>query len=133
MAQFVKVILLLLFTVAFYSVVNDFSAAKVEQQSHAAVLDRETKGSVVSKAEVPHLPEVELIGGGAPMHQLTMSRVQRVSVIEYSLSLKGLVQSLANREAALSQHLRRIYDTTTSYYCHPASQYYVFALRRIII
>lgn len=133
MAKFLKVILFLLFTVASYSVVNDFSAAKAEQQAYAVPSDESIQGSMVSQSEVSFLPEAELAGGYAQPHQVTMSRMQRAQTIPYSLSLRALVQSMVTREAALVQHQERIYDTTTSYYCHPASQYYVFALRRIII
>lgn len=133
MAKFLKVILFLLFTVAFYGVVNDFSASKVEQEDFVLAVDEATQGSIVSQAEWRYLPEAELLGGSVPTHQITTSRLLRIHMIQYSLSLKELAQSLVSREAALSQHQGRIYTTTTSYYCHPASQYYVFALRRIII
>lgn len=133
MAKFVKLILLLLFSVAFYSIVNDFSAAKVEQDSYAVTAMSGEQGNFVASAHSPFLPEAELVGGGSLTHQVTMSRIQRVNVIEYSLSMKGVLRNLANCEASLSRHQGRIYDTTTSYYCHPSSEYYVFALRRILI
>lgn len=133
MAKFVKLILLLLFSIAFYSIVNDFSAAKVEEDVHAVAAMSGRQGSVIASAQTPFLPEAELAGGHSLIHQITMSRVQRINVIEYSLSMKGVLRNLANCEASLSQHRGRIYDTTTSYYCHPSSQYYVFALRRILI
>ena len=133
MAKFVKMILFLLFSVAFYSMVNDFSAAKVEEDAHAVTAMGGGQGSIVASAQTPFLPEAELVGSHSLIHQITMSRVQRINVIEYSLSMKGVLRNLADREASLSQHQGRIYDTTTSYYCHPSSQYYVFALRRILI
>lgn len=134
MAKFVKVILLLLFSVAFYSMANDFSTAKVEQDTHVVtVMDSGGQENLIACSQLPYLPEAELVNCCSLMHQVNMSRVQRVNVIEYSISLKGVLQSLACREASLSQHWGRIYDTTTSYNCHPSSQYYVFALRRIII
>lgn len=133
MVKFVKVILFLLFSVVFCGTANSLFAAKVEQDTHAVTVVDAEQGSLISSSQLPYLPEAELVGSRSLMHQVTMSRVQRVNVIEYSLSLKGVLQSLANREASLSQHWRRIYNTTTSYNCHPSSQYYVFALRRIII
>ena len=42
-----------------------------------------------------------------------------------------LLLCCADYENSLSQHLGKIYNTT--YYCQPSSEYYVFALRRIII
>lgn len=137
MAKFVKVILSLLFVVAFNGAVNDFSVVEQAERQIDAIcvmtLDQTTSGSVIGVDEPPYLPEAELLNNCALTYQITMSRIQRVNVAEYVLSLKGLVQTLANRVAALSQHFGRIYDTTTSYYCHPSSNYYVFALRRIII
>lgn len=133
MRHFVKVILLLLFSIAFYSIVNDFSATRAEEDVHAVAAMSGDQGNIVASTHSVFLPEAELVGGGSPTHQVMMSRMQRVNVIEYSLSLKEVLRNLANREASLSQHQGRIYDTTTSYYCHPSSQYYVFALRRIII
>lgn len=133
MVKFVKVILLLLFSVAFYGMANGLSAAKVDQDTHAVTVMDGEQESLIASSQLPYLPEAELVNNCSLMNQVTMSRVQRVNLIEYSLSLKGVLQSLANREASLSQHWGRIYDTTTSYNCHPSSQYYVFALRRIII
>lgn len=133
MRKFVKVILFLLFSIAFNSMINDSSAARAEQDIHAVAAMNGDQGSIVATTHSTFLPEAELAGGCSPTNQVTMSRMQRVHAIEYSLSLKGVIRNLANREASLSQHQGRIYDTTTSYYCHPSSQYYVFALRRIII
>ena len=109
MAKFIKVILLLLFAVALHGVANNFFAEKpVETQEHAQVYKVDSQQ--VSTAQLPYLPEGEL-----------------------STSLRALAQQLQQRDAALAQHWGRIYDTTTSFSCHPASEYYVFALRRIII
>ena len=46
---------------------------------------------------------------------------------------QDIAQRLADRDAVLSQHWGKLYETTTSYCCHPVSEYYVFALRRIIV
>lgn len=131
MAKFVKVILLLLFVVALYGVADDVSAIQAEHQTHAITSDRMTHESVVSQSDFSFLPEAELFGGSVPSHHVAMSRVQRAHQMQYSLSLKAFVQQIAKYAEVLSQHQGRIYTTTT--YCHPASQYYVFALRRIII
>lgn len=133
MRKFVKVILFLLFSIAFNSMINDSSAVRAEQDAHAVAAMSGDQGSIVASTHSTFLPEAELAGGCSPSHQVTMSRMQRIHLTEYSFSLKEVLRNLANCEASLSQHQGRIYDTTTSYYCHPSSQYYVFALRRIII
>ena len=56
-----------------------------------------------------------------------------VQIGEYFSSLRNVLQCCADRDNSLSQHWGRIYNTTTSYYCQPASEYYVFTLRHIII
>lgn len=133
MAKLVKIILLLLFTVLLYDGAIDSSTSPAEDLKHAITTAPVTQHCFLKSSDLPYLPEAELFGGCTPVHQLTMSRLQRIQVVEYSVFLKEFLRSMANREGALSLHQEKIYDTTTSYYCHPASQYYVFALRRIII
>lgn len=131
MAKFVKVILFLLLTVVLHGVASNVLTEKVEQKQYVTVLavERQTE---VGVPEYPYLPVAELIGNSS-FHQMTTTRVQRVQIGDYFFSLKSVLQNYANRENSLSQHWGRIYSTTTSYNCQPASEYYVFALRRIII
>ncbi|MEG1562766.1 MAG: hypothetical protein RR365_03430 [Bacteroides sp.] len=133
MAKYVKVVLFLLVTFLFYSMVSKDSAAKAEGQDYVTLAGQQVHGSCFTKSQSPYLPDAELLGGGGTVQQINLSRVQRSHISAYSTFLKGLVQNMAYREAALSRHQGRIYDTTTSYYCHPVSLYYVFALRRILI
>lgn len=132
MAKFVKIVFLMLFAVAFYTAANSsFVDSSTKQGS--SMLSLNTVQAKVSAAQRPYFPEAELASNALQTYQVMMSRIQRVNVLEYTLSLKNLIQQLASRIAALAHHSGRIYDTTTSYYCHPASEYYVFALRHIII
>lgn len=131
MDKYVKVILSVLFAMILYGMTDNFSAdQQVESQRYALVCKAESQE--LSSAQLPYLPEGELTSA-AQSHQVVTPRVQRASFLEYSLLLKSLMQKLSVREGALSQHWGRIYDTTTSYKCHSVSDYYVFALRRIII
>ena len=131
MAKFVKVILFLLFAIALHSVAGNLSTEKsVETQKYDFACAAHSQK--VTSAQLPYLPEGEL-SSATQSYQIMTSRIQRISLLEYSMSLKALALKLSSREAALVQHRGRIYGTTTSYYCHPASEYYVFALRRIII
>lgn len=86
----------------------------------------------MTSAQLPYFPEGEL-SSAVQSHQIMTSRIQRINLLEYSMSLKALALKLSSREAVLVQHRGRLYGTTTSYYCHPSSEYYVFTLRRIII
>ena len=131
MAKFVKVILFLLFAVALYGVTgNLFTEIPVESQEHD--LAPTEYSQKVTSAKLPYFPEGEL-SNATQSHQIMTSRIQRINLLEYSISLKTLALKLSSREAVLVQHRGRLYDTTTSYYCHPSSEYYVFTLRRIII
>ncbi len=87
----------------------------------------------IQETTYPYWPAVELNASAANAYQLVASRIQRWVVTEYTISMKSILQKLADREAAVSQHQERIYDTTISYFCEPASQYYVYTLRRILI
>lgn len=131
MAKCVKVILFLLLTVALHGIASNVFTEKVEQKEYTAVLPVERQAEL-GVPEFPYLPVAELISNSS-FHQITTTRVQRVQTGEYFFSLKSVLQNYASRENSLSQHWGRIYNTTTSYYCQPASEYYVFALRHIII
>lgn len=135
MVKCVKVILVFLFAVLLHNAANDFFTGHTvkEDDSVTLALSANIPEAVVATAQMPYLPDAELAGTGMQLHQITLSRIQRINASEYLLSLKSLAQKLVEREAALTQHQGRIYNTTTSYFCHPASEYYVFALRRIIV
>lgn len=131
MTKFVKVILFLLFTIALHGIVNNiFTEKQVETEDYAITYAMNHQGQI-SAPEYPYIPVAELTN--LQSHQLSVTRIQRVQLGEYFSSLKNALQCCAHYENSLSQHLGRIYNTTTSYNCQPASEYYVFALRRIII
>lgn len=131
MAKFVKVILFLLLTVALHGIAgNVFTEKTVEQPEHA-ITDSVKQCGQISAPEFPCSPVAELTN--LQSHQISITRIQRVQLGEYFTTLKNLLQSCAERYNSLSQHQGRIYNTTTSYYCQPSSEYYVFTLRHIII
>ncbi|WP_221657704.1 hypothetical protein [Bacteroides salyersiae] len=131
MAKFVKVILFLLFAVTLHCVASNlFTEIPVESQEHDFTYAAYSQK--VTSAQLPYFPEGEL-SSAVQSHQIMTSRIQRINLLEYSMSLKALALKLSSREAVLVQHRGRLYGTTTSYYCHPSSEYYVFTLRRIII
>ena len=133
MAKFVKVILFLLLTVAFHSIAGNVSTAKVvDEQERAITYAMRQHGEIRNcYAYFPGKPVAEL--NNLQSHQISVTRIQRVQLGEYFFSLKNALQCCADRDNSLSQHWGRIYGTTTSYYCQPSSEYYVYTLRRIII
>lgn len=131
MAKVVKVILFLLLAVALHGVAgNVFTEKQVDQKEHANAYSMEKQGQFNSP-DTPCFPIAELTN--LQSHQLSVTRIQRVQMGEYYSTLKNLLQCFADRDNSLSHHLGRIYNTTTSYYCQPPSEYYVFTLRHIII
>ena len=109
----------MLFAVALHSVANDYFAEKQAEQDIYMAMSA-MKGDThetVSSPQTPYFPDAELAGTGIQTHQIAMSRIQRIQAAE----------------SIFSQHWGKLYETTTSYCCHPVSEYYVFALRRIIV
>ena len=117
MAKFVKVILFLLFAVTLHCVASNlFTEIPVEGQYDFTYTAYSQK---VTSAQLPYFPEGEL-SSAVQSHQIMTSRIQRINLLEYSMSLKALALKLSSREAVLVQHRGRLYGTTTSYYCHPS-------------
>ncbi|BDW75771.1 hypothetical protein BFINE_15660 [Bacteroides finegoldii DSM 17565] len=107
---------------------NVFTGKAVEQGKYAVTYSM-SQHEQISEPEFPCSPVAEL--NNLQSYQTSVTRVQRVQLGEYFSTLKNLLQCCADYENSLSQHLGKIYNTT--YYCQPSSEYYVFALRRIII
>ena len=131
MAKFVKVILFLLLTVTLHGVASNVFTEKPVEQSELAITYSMKQHEQISAPDFPYAPVAEL--NNLQSHQISVTRIQRVQIGEYFSSLRNVLQCCADRDNSLSQHWGRIYNTTTSYYCQPASEYYVFTLRHIII
>ena len=131
MAKFVKVILFLLLTVAFHSIAGNVSTAKVVDEQERAITYAMRQHGEISAPDLPGKPVAEL--NNLQSHQISVTRIQRVQLGEYFFSLKNALQCCADRDNSLSQHWGRIYGTTTSYYCQPSSEYYVYTLSLIHI
>lgn len=131
MAKFVKVILFLLLTVALHGIASNVFTFKEVKKVECADTNALKQQGQINAPESPLIPVAELTN--LQSHPVPVTRIQRVQLGEYFFSMKCALQCWANRDNSLSQHWRRIYTTTTSYYCQPSSEYYVFALRHIII
>lgn len=97
------------------------------------VMYHQQEAACITAPQLPYLPDAELAGFALQSHLLNSLRVQRFSSMECVFSLKDWVDMLAQRAAILSLHNEKLYDTTTYYRCHPACEYYIFTLRRILI
>ena len=135
MMKFIKVILCLLFAVVLYAAASEISAKEYADADAYATLPVQNKElqATITAVKFPYSPDAELAGAGMTAYQISLSRIQRINMLDYVFSVKSISQKLADRDAVLSQHQCRLYDSTTSYCCHPASEYYVFALRHIIV
>lgn len=92
MAKFIKIILFMLFAVALHCVANNyFAGEQAEQDTYMAmsVLKGDTH-ETVSSPQAPYFPDAELAGAGIQVHQIAMSRIQRIQAAEYVFSLKVL-------------------------------------------
>lgn len=90
------------------------------------------QGSIVSVPQYPYFPEAELAGSVTQPQLLTFLRVQRSMFTECAYSLKDRMDLLVQCIATLCLHSEKLHHTTY-YRCQPMCEYYVFALRRILI
>lgn len=89
--------------------------------------------SSITAPQLPYLPDAELADIGERMRLPGYCRIQRSSTTEYVFSLREWVGRLALRAAVLSLHREKLYDVTAYHPCQPVCEYYIFALRRILI
>ncbi|WP_294627851.1 hypothetical protein [uncultured Bacteroides sp.] len=131
MAKFVRIILFLLLAVTFHGMAgNTFTERTVEEAESVVDYPVYHTGDI-NAPEYPYSPVAELTN--LQSHQTPATRIQRVQLREYITTLRNLLQCCAKCDDCLTQHWGRIYNTTTSYYCQFSSEYYVFALRRMLI
>lgn len=156
MAKYVKYILFLLLTIILHGIVDNAFTEKAVGESFACNAERpsicnaeRSSACIAEKASVSNITSTLEQQGQFSMpefpyillaeltnlqgHQLSLTRLQRVQLEEYYSIVRGMLQSCAEYDTSLFRHKGRIYNTTTSHYCQPSSEYYVFTLRRIII
>lgn len=137
MVQFLRLIVFLVLALALWQTAGDSfpvkkgDARKYMTENGVTVYHQEE--TYISIPQLPYLPDAELSGISGQSHILSLSRIQRFITIEYLFSLKDWVDKLAQREAVLSLHREKLYDTTAYYCCQPVCEYYIFMLRRILV
>jgi len=131
MAKFLKILFFILATFMSQSIGHSSLTSKLvdEEAKNYAVLGSDHHASF----DVIHFHnslDAELLNN-ISQHASNSSRVQRVQLIQYFFSLKSLLLYQADRVASLSKQLTHVFHVTTN--IHPPCEYYVFALRKIII
>lgn len=131
MARFVKIILFSLLMITLHGVTSNVSASQVELVKHD-ITSSSTQQQKVRVPEFPYLPVADL-NCNLQTHHASTTRVQRVQAGEYLFFFKNILLNYANKEASSLLNWSRISGTTTSYHYKQTGEYYVFALRHIII
>lgn len=132
MARYLKYIVFVLLTITLQGVAGKaFTEKAVEEVTCDNIDFLAQQQGQFSAPEFPYIPVAELTN--LQGHQLSVTRLQKVQLEEYCSVLKSLLQTCAECDNSLLQQKGHLYNTTISHYCQPPSEYYVFALRRIII
>lgn len=139
MAKYIKFIVLLVLTLALWQTAgNTFigSTSIDEEKSvdiQAVTTNHQQNDACFTTPQLPYLPDAELAGTSSHTQLLSFSRIQRATTTEYIFSLKDWVDKIAQYQAILSLHREKLFDATAYYRCHPVCEYYIFALRHILI
>ena len=83
--------------------------------------------------KLPYLPDAELGSIGFYVQQNAPSRTSRTHFNGSAYSLRDIALIMAEREAMLTKHWQKDHGDYLLSITHPASEYYIFALRHIII
>lgn len=84
--------------------------------------------------QLPYLADGELGGVAIYLQPPVSFRTCRTSFDGFAYALRDMVQIISKRQAVLLRHWQKLSDSNLlSSITHPVSEYYVFALRRIVI
>jgi len=83
--------------------------------------------------KLPYLPDAELGSIGFYIQHNAHSRTSRTHFSGSAYSLRDIALLMAEREAMLIKHWQKVHDDYLFSITHPVSEYYIFALRHIII
>lgn len=99
------------------------------------LLSRTSTGQAYSDGDYFHNYMAATEANTCPQSQqnVNVSRVKRAFSSQVSGFLKLLARSLSLRDSVLAQHTERLYNSIGNYFGKTSCEYYVFALRRIII
>lgn len=137
MAKFVKIIGILILVLALGQRMDEALGGDSLQSISCVLTEQMTslqeEGECFTMPQWPCLPDAELAGANSCSQLVTFSRMQRSAVMEYLCFLKERVGEIARYEAVRSQCQGKFYDALPCRICSPVCDYYIFALRRILI
>lgn len=131
MKRLVKIIVFFAFTWILYGMASEFF---VEYQATdvTSLLKNEINSQSFENSSLPVLPAAELGGMGVHLTHAGDSRVQRVNFNTYCTALRDITKNIANRQGLLTRQWQKLCQTSLSG-DKSSCEYYVFALRHIII
>lgn len=134
MAKCIKILVSFIVCVVFLVGTVHHLEGELQERQHntSAMTFQEESIDYIGVPQFPSSPVAEVVDGLQFQH-VSSFRLQRVQLGQYRVSLKNVVHLLSNIEASLLRHSRRICDTTLAHSHQPSSEYYIFALRHIII
>lgn len=108
--------------------------AQVREASFSPVCSYTGQGQAfIGTSALPCLPEAELTGGAGQWQLSSGWRVQRVGFADGCPSSKALLNAAVRRGLHGAGCLEGRFDKTVSHSFHRLAEYYVFALRKILI
>lgn len=133
MERIIKLILFFLLAVVLHVSVND-NLVREDLSEEILSLSYSSQQYSVDSIRLPYLPDGELGGVGLYLQQPVSSRTHRIYFEGFAYSLRDIVQVMADRDAMLFGHWQKLSNRALlSSITHPVSEYYVFALKHIII
>lgn len=130
MARVIRSILFLLLVVVLHVTASSHIAE--ETLCNAPVVLSSSQHSV-DHAQLPYFPDAELGNTSFYLQEVGSDRTSRI-FLGSAFSLRSIIQLMAEHEAMLFKHWQKQNDVSfLSSIVHPISEYYIFALRHIII
>lgn len=134
MAKYIKILALFVVCMVALAGTTRYGVSdEQEKLGDVSAVSFQKEGQVyVGLPQFPFSPVAE-IADGLQLQHISSCRLQRAQLGQYLLSLKSVVNILANIQASLSCHSKRDCSVNLAYSHQPPCEYYVFALRHIII
>ncbi|WP_163174993.1 hypothetical protein [Bacteroides sp. 51] len=132
MARIIKSILFLLLVVVLHVSANDGMVK--ENLYEGGSIPCSSQQYSWDNIKLPYLPDGELGSIGFCTQQPISSRTNRTNFDGSAFSLRDMAQIMSEREGMLFCHWEKLYSKSLLFsITHPVSEYYVFALKHIII
>lgn len=132
MARVIKSILFLLLVVVLHVTVSGYSTEE-ELCGDSIVVPHSSSQYSLDSMQLPYFPDAELGSIGFYLQEPATSRTNRC-YFSSALSMRDIAQMIAARDAILFNHWQKLSDESILFsITHPIGEYYVFALRHIII